>query len=69
MSLNPKKSQAVNDQILGVRRYKVRGQGVTCHGQQPGKWEEFVSLLVLCNVMFATSPLMLVMIGILSVQW
>ena len=66
---NPTKSQAVNDLILGVKRYEVRGQGVNSHARRPVEWEEFVSLLVLCHIMFATSPLMLAMLGILSVQW
>ncbi len=69
MSGNPTKSQSVNYLILGVKRFEVRGQGVTSCVQRPFEWEEFVSLFVLCCIMFATSPLMVNMVGILSARW
>ncbi len=66
---NPTKSQTVNDVILGVKRYEVQGQGVNSHVQWPVEWEEFVLLLVLTCHLYSTSPVLLVMVGVLTVQW
>ncbi len=66
---NPTKSQTVNDVILGVKRYEVRGQGVNSRARRPVEWEEFVLLLVLTRHLYSTSPVLLVMVGVLTVQW
>ena len=44
-------------------------QGVASRARRPVEWEEFALLLVLVRHMYALSPLMLVMLGVLTIQW
>ncbi len=71
MSGKPTKPQASSCQRFdhGGKKEWSKWEGCNHSCTALVEWKDFASLLVLCHIMFVTSPLMYVRLGIFSIQW